>query len=135
MKNLIGYMIKYNKTLYTAVLYLFMFGLKSVTLGNIPLIELFILITMGVILIYLFAIFIANTYITLSPKSAGIISALTFLIGMLLMAYIIGDGQVTIEVFVLLVVIWVWLIWKAIHHTRHRRSAQQQINQMKGGNE
>ena len=110
-----------------------MLSLKNVTLGNIPLIELFILITLAVILVYLFAIFLANTYITLSPKSAGIISTLTFLLGMLIMAFINGDGQASIEVFVLLIVIWVWLIWKGYHHTKHRRNAQQQISQMKGG--
>jgi uncharacterized membrane protein len=111
-----------------------MLNLKGATLGNIPLIELFMLITFAVILIYLFAIFLSNTYITLSPKSAGILSTLTFLIGMLLMAFIIGNGQATLEVFVLLIIIWIWLIWKAIHHTRHKRAAQQQISQMKGGN-
>lgn len=107
----------------------------SLSLTNISLFELFIMITLAAIVMYFFAVLISNTYITLSPKTTGIISVFAFISGVIVMSYISGNAKVTLEMTVLLIAVWLWLIYKAITHTRHRRQAQQQINQMKkGGN-
>ena len=105
----------------------------SLSLTNISLFELFIMITLAAIVMYFFAVLISNTYITLSPKTTGIISVFAFISGVIVMSYISGNAKVTLEMTVLLIAVWIWLIYKAVTHTRHRRQAQQQINQMKKG--
>ncbi len=93
-------------------------------------VELFAVIIMAILLLYMVAILISNTYVNLSPKAMGRLSVVWYLLGVLTVSFIVDDALFIYFAGAIVVVFVILTILKI----RKNNKGNKKTAQMQGGN-